>query len=304
MSRLRSRGLRRCVRESLPLDGVVQVGTGYAVPAGTAVATYEDMTVHQALTLPYPEWQALSSAERAAAVERQARAYAQARTCCFATRWAAQSAVRDYGVPEDRARVIGIGRNHSPRPLPRDWDSPRFLFVGGDWQRKNGDSVVRTFARVRERIPSARLDVSGGHPRLDVEGVTGHGWLSLNDPNERSKLDRLFEAATCFVMPSWVEPAGIVYLEAGAAGVASIGSTVGGGAELIGEGGTAVNPGDDEGLLEAMLHFSEGDVAREAGQRALARADDFTWSSVAGRILDALALAQHPVLAVEESRGA
>jgi glycosyltransferase involved in cell wall biosynthesis len=278
------------MKDALPLEAVVQVGTGYAVPPGAPVATYEDMTVRQALTLPYPEWQALSASETAAAVERQARAYAGARTCCFATGWAAQSAVRDYGVAPERTRVVGIGRNHSPRPLPRDWDSPRFLFVGGDWKRKNGDAVVRAFTRVRERFPTARLELSGHHPRVDAEGVTGHGWLSLGDEDERAKIDRLFETATCFVMPSRVEPAGIVYLEAGAAAVPSIGSTVGGGAELIGDGGTAIDPDDDQGLIDAMLRFSDGGVAREAGQRALARAGDFTWEAVARRMFEALDL--------------
>ena len=290
MSRLRSRALRRPMKEALPLDAVVQVGTGYAVPPSAPVATYEDMTVRQALTLPYPEWKALSPSESAAALERQERAYARALTCCFATGWAAESATREYGVARERVRVVGIGRNHSPRPLPRDWESPRFLFVGGDWKRKNGDAVVRAFARVRERFPTARLELSGHHPRVDVEGVTGHGWLSLGDEHERAKLDGLFETATCFVMPSRVEPAGIVYLEAGAAAVASIGSTVGGCAELIGDGGTVVDPADDRGLIEAMLRYSHGAVAREAGQRALARADKFSWEAVARRVLEALGI--------------
>jgi glycosyltransferase involved in cell wall biosynthesis len=291
MSRLRSRALRRPMTEALPLQGVVQVGTGYAVPAGAPVATYEDMTVRQALELPYPEWQALSDRETGAAVERQARAYARAAACCFATDWAAQSAVRDYGVARERARVVGIGRNHTPRPVSRDWGSPRFLFVGGDWRRKNGDAVVRAFARVRERFPTARLDLSGHHPRVDVNGVTGHGWLSLGDESERAKLDRLFENATCFVMPSRVEPAGIVYLEAGAAGVPCIGTTVGGCTELIGEGGTVVDPHDERALVDAMLRFSDGAAAQEAGRRALDRADHFTWEAVARRLLDALDLA-------------
>ena len=150
---------------------------------------------------------------------------------------------------------------------------------------------MRAFGRVRERFPTARLELSGHHPRVDVEGVTGHGWLSLGDEREREKLDRLFETATCFVMPSRVEPAGIVYLEAGAAAVPSIGSTVGGCAELIGDGGTVVDPDDEQALFEAMLRFSDAAVAREAGQCALARADDFTWEAVARRVLEALDIA-------------
>ena len=123
------------------------------VPRGLRIATFEDMTVAQALSLPYPEWQCLSKRERAAALERQARSYSQAAVCCFTTQWAADSAINDYGVPAEKTHVVGVGRNHSPRPAARDWGAPRFLFVGGDWERKNGDAVVRSFARVRESIP-------------------------------------------------------------------------------------------------------------------------------------------------------
>lgn len=289
MSALRTRALRRHVQRAMPLDGVIQIGTAYAVPNTVRVATFEDMTVEQALSLPYPEWRGLSAREQASAVERGRRAYVQAAACCFTTRWAADSAINDYGVPAEKTHVVGVGRNHTPRPVARDWDTPRFIFVGGDWKRKNGDAVVRCFLRLREAVPSAHLDLIGSHPTVDAEGITGHGWLSLSDASARAKLDGLFERATCFVMPSLCEPSAISYVEAAAAGIPSIGSTVGGSAELIGEGGCVVDPSDEAALYDAMLRFADGEKARAAGARALARADFFTWAEVARRILTALA---------------
>ena len=93
-------------------------------------------------------------------------------------------------------------------------------------------------------------------------------------------------------MPSWCEPSAIAYVEAAAAGIASIGSTVGGSAHLIGDGGCVVDPADEQGLLDAMS-LADGDTAREAGARALARAEWFTWPEVARRILAALDHAGH-----------
>ena len=294
MSVLRSRALRGELRRAMPLDAVVQIQTNYAIPAGVTVATFEDMTVAQALELPYPEWRSLSPREQAAGLERQRRAYERAVACCFSTQWAADSAINNYGVPREKTYVVGVGRNHTPQPVDRSWSTPRFLFVGGDWIRKNGDLIVRSFARVREQIPEARLDLVGSHPRVDVDGVHGHGWLSLADADDRRALDSLFEAATCFVMPSLCEPSAISYLEAGAAGVPSIGSTVGGSAELIGAGGCVVDPYEPDELYDAMLRYSDGDVARSAGEQALARADWFTWPKVADRILAALELHVRP----------
>jgi glycosyltransferase involved in cell wall biosynthesis len=288
MSVLRTRGLRREIREAMPLDAIVQIQTNYAVPPGIPVATLEDMTVAQALELPYPEWRSLSKREQASGLERQRLAYERASVCCFMTQWAADSAIEDYGIPREKTHVVGVGRNHSPKPVDRDWRTPRFLFVGGDWDRKNGALIVRTFARIREQIPEARLDLVGSHPEVDAPGVHGHGWLSLANEEHRRRLDGLFESATCFVMPSLCEPSAISYLEAGAAGVPSIGSTVGGSRELIGDGGCVVDPYDAEALFDAMLQFSDGELAREAGGRAISRADWFTWPNVAGRILAAL----------------
>lgn len=288
MSVLRSRGLRGELRRASPLDAVVQIQTNYAVPPGLPVATLEDMTVAQALELPYPEWRALSRRERAAGLARQRQAYERASVCCFMTQWAADSAIRDYGIPPEKTVVVGVGRNHTPRPVERDWHRPRYLFVGGDWVRKNGDAIVQAFGRIRAQIPDARLDLVGGHPTLDLPGVHGHGWLSLANEEHRRRLDGLFEAATCFVMPSRCEPSAISYLEAGAAAVPSIGSTIGGSRELIGDGGCVVDPHDHEALFDAMLELADGDAARAAGERALARSDWFTWPKVAGRILAAL----------------
>ncbi len=137
------------------------------------------------------------------------------------TSWAARSAIADYGIPHEKVHVVGVGRNHSPRvPPARDWSIPKFLFVGLDWERKNGAGLLDAFSEVRSRNPAATLSVVGGHPPIEADRVVGHGPLSLSVPEERRRLEALFEASTCFVMPSFHEPAGIVYVEAAGVGPA------------------------------------------------------------------------------------
>src|SRR6185312_15023609 len=71
----------------------------------------------------------------------------------------------------ERIAVVGMG--HRPRTAAaghRSWDTPRYLFVGVDWQRKNGAAVMEAFARVRQEFPAATLDVVGGHPTLHAPG--------------------------------------------------------------------------------------------------------------------------------------
>src|SRR5207248_10738046 len=119
--------------------------------------------------------------------------------------------------------------------VKRDFSAPRFLFVGKDFERKNGPLVVDAFGEVRARWPDATLDVVGRHPRLDHEGVSGHGFLSLDRADHAERLRGLFERATCFVMPSLAEPAGYVFAEALSAGIGSIGTRNGGSATIIGD---------------------------------------------------------------------
>ncbi len=286
---LRSRAARRRLNGAGGIDAVLQVGTGLSVPHELPTVTHDDMTVVQAVRHGYAEWGALSRRAVDARIDLQRAAYEQAVACCVEGGWAARSLVEDYGIPPEKVHVVGVGRNREiPVTGERDWTKPRYLFVGRDWERKNGPAVVRAFERLRADIPEARLDLAGGHPPVDSPGVTGHGLLSLDDPVERGRLDELFSRATCFVMPSLFEPFGLVFAEASAAGIPSIGTTVGGCADLLEGCGRVIDPSDEEALLAAMLELAEPDVAERCGAFARERAKEFTWAEVAGRVIRAL----------------
>jgi glycosyltransferase involved in cell wall biosynthesis len=156
------------------------------------------------------------------------------------------------------------------------------------WEHKNGPAVLEAFARLRAELPEARLDVVGTHPPIDAPGVTGHGVLRLDEPEQRRRLEGLFATATCFVMPSWYDAAGIAYVEAAAAGVPSIGTRNGGPSYLIGEGGVVVDPDDHAALLSEMRRLADAATAARMGSAARARSERFTWGAVARRLLRAL----------------
>jgi glycosyltransferase involved in cell wall biosynthesis len=202
--------------------------------------------------------------------------------------------MRDYGIDRSRVHVVGFGRNFDPQPISRDWSTPRFLFAGYDWERKNGPMLLRAFSKLRVESPAAELHLVGSIPRVDAEGVTVHGRVDRKDPAGRQRMERLIEQATCFVMPSRYEPFGMVYVEAAAAGVPSIGTTVGGAADAIGAGGVVVDPADEGALLDAMRELSQPVRAASAGAAALERSHLFTWRAVAERVVRALNLADSP----------
>jgi glycosyltransferase involved in cell wall biosynthesis len=267
----------------------VQYGVGFDLPAGVSFVTLEDATLRQVVDDYSWPWIGDPSPRLLAKLHDQhRRRYERAKACAFMSHWAARSAIEDYHVDPGKVHVVGAGRNHEPRCPERDWSVPRPLFVGFEWERKNGPAVLRAFGRVRERWPNAQLDVVGAHPSLDVEGVQFHGPLSLAHAKHRKQVEALFASATFFVMPSMHEPAGIVYAEAQAAGLASIATSSGGAQTIVGDAGIVVDPRDDDAIADAMLELSDPENAARLGARALARSSLFTWRKVAERLVRAL----------------
>jgi glycosyltransferase involved in cell wall biosynthesis len=268
------------------VDAIIQMGSDFNLPFPQRLVTYEDATVLQRARVD--DFQStLGAAALRRWVAAQAQCYEAALACCAMSQATADSISADYGIDADKIHVVWAGRNFEPRPISRDWSRPRFFFMGYDWERKNGRLVLQAFSRLKARVPDARLAVAGDHPRIDMEGVAAHGAVDFSDPSRRAHAESLFESATCFVMPSRFEPFGIVYVEAAAAGVPSIGTLVGGARDAVGEGGLLVDPTDENALVDAMATMCNPDRASAMGAAALKRAHLFTWKAVAQRMIDA-----------------
>ena len=291
MTALRSATVARRLRAIGPVDGVIQFGCEYSLPAGKRYVTLDDATI-QALRTSWPyEWmQMVPERSLNRMIARQQRIFRQAHACCVLTHWAARSAIEDYGVSAQKIIVVGCGSNRDVRAVERDHAVPRFLFVGRNFERKNGHALLSAFSHVRERHPYASLDVVGEHPPISQSGVTGHGPLGLDDPEAVLTVNRLFERATCFVMPSRFEPNGNVFAEALTAGIGSIGTIHGGSSTVIGPAGVTVDPDDEYELTASMERFCDPEQSLRFAARALERAPLFTWRSVAERIIGALQL--------------
>ena len=270
------------------VDGVVAIGSGYVLTGSAPIVTFEDETVAQARRQESSPLAALSEGEANRWRQRQKRIYERSSGCCVGSAWIARSVRDDYGIDPAKIHVVGFGRNLDVVPSERDWSIPHYLFLGVDWELKRGPAVLAAFAEVRRRHPEATLDIVGEHPPLDLTGVTGHGRLALGSSADRAKLAELLARATCLTVPSTREAFGIAYVDAGASGIPSIGTTVGGAPETIGDGGLVVAPGDHEGLVAAMLELADPDTAKRMGGRALARSALFTWRAVAERLLRVL----------------
>ena len=273
------------------VEGVIALDSGYLIGGHAPVVSFDDMTVAQAMRQgDDPVYQGLSERGAARWRARQQKIYDRCHACCAAARWAAESIHEDYGVPNEKIHVVGFGHNVEMEVSERDWSVPRFLFVGGDWQRKRGGAIVAAFEKLRETHPEAELDLVGGHPPIEAPGINGHGRLPLGSESGERIYYELLRKSTCYVMPSSFEPLGIAYLDAATAGMPCIATTSGGARDAVAESGLLVDPDDDAGLLRAMMEMSDPETARRMGEAARRHSDLYTWRAVAERVLRAFDL--------------
>jgi len=194
----------------------------------------------------YPSATGLSARSAGAAHDLEKRTLAGADALVYHTRWAAESAISDYGANPAKVFQIPSGANLDRRDLPTAEEvqdraasgACRLLFLGVDWDRKGGSIALETLEGLLSRGVDAELVVCGcripagaRHPKLRH---VRH--LSKADPDERRQLSGLFREATFFVLPTRAECAGSVFSEASAFGLPSVGTRTGGVPELIREG--------------------------------------------------------------------
>jgi D-inositol-3-phosphate glycosyltransferase len=215
---------------------------------------------------------------------------------------------RLYGADPDRIEIVAPGVDHAffsagPRDGARHalhhldlGGGPVLLFVGRIQPLKGLDVAVRALAALRR--PDARLVVVGGASgaggaheveriaKLAAElGVTDQ--LRLVDPVPHHLLSSYYRAADVVLVPSRSESFGLVALEAAACGTPVVAAAVGGLRTLVDHGRTGfLVDGRDPAVFAAYAAqiLDSPALAEELSTRATARAQQYTWSTAAGRL--------------------
>lgn len=196
--------------------------------------------------------------------------------------------VQRYGLDDSKVSRCGTGANVVP-DTPPDFNLARYarrniLFAGIEWERKGGPDLVAAFRKLRVRLPDASLTIVGCTP-ADAVGVPGCETLGRIS---RTELARLYQASSCFSVPSRHEPFGNVFVEAGHFGLPVVATTVGEIGDVVrdGENGFRVAPSDPDALADALWRVLHDPVtARRMGQAGNRLTAEYTWDMVASRIL-------------------
>lgn len=191
-------------------------------------------------------------------------------------RWAADSLVADYDVPEEKITVIHPGvdlRLFRPDDTNRSGRPVRILFVGGDFERKGGSDLLQAMVRLGS---AAELDVITGSDVAPPPGVTCrvHRGLTPQSP----EVLQLYREADIFALPSRGDCFPQAVAEGLASGLPVVATRVGAIPEMIQDGvnGYLVPSASQRQLgeaLERLVHSSA--LRRELGtaSRRLAERD-------------------------------
>ena len=198
--------------------------------------------------------------------------------------------VQNMGICENKVHHVGGGCSVDVSLIDATRKTGnKFLFVGKDWQRKNGDLVVNAFEKLSELYPEMEpeLYIAGPvSPPPSVIKKKGIHFLGLLPYNE---LAQYYNLCDYFVMPSNFEPYGLVFVEALIFGLPCIGKDCYAMPEFIqdGENGYLIQDNDVDQLVRAMkkLLLNGSTISDFVKKKHDFYVNEYSWDSVANRIL-------------------
>ncbi len=177
----------------------------------------------------------------------------------------------------------------SSEPVPPE--RPYILALGRVVEKKGFDLLLAAYAGMGESGRTIDLVIGGSGPA--IEGLRDRaGSLGVADRVHfvgrlsRAQVALFMARAEIFVMPSRLEPFGIVVLEGWRAGVAVVATTKGGPPEFVRHGvdGVLVDPFDTVAFTAVLERLVvDDDWRRSVAAAGGARAAEFAWPAIAER---------------------
>ena len=222
-----------------------------------------------------------------------------------------QGIMEYFGMPGDNIRVVSQAADKSFRPIHEsylltdklarfnlDITSKFILYVGGIAPHKNLSTLVNAYSKLINNTvhKDIKLVLVGDYEKdvfliddgLDellnqlhlADRIIFTGFVSDEE------LVYFYNAATVFVLPSFIEGFGLPAIESMACGTPVIGSKTTSLPEVVGNAGLFFDPNNPDELMDHLVNIIEDeDLRKDLTKRSLHRSAEFSWSRSASETL-------------------
>ena len=196
------------------------------------------------------------------------------------------SRVKPYRPEEKISRIVPNGVDLSLVPEKTENTPQTVISVGTLKARKCMDRTLEAFARIAGEYPQATLTIVGigemeAQLKARIAELELSGRVTLTGGLPHGEVIARMAKSDLFVLPSWGEGYGIVYIEAMAAGCIAVGAENEGIADTItdGENGFLVPAGDIDAVERVMRRvFDDRDAHAALRARGQSDARALTWA--------------------------
>ena len=205
----------------------------------------------------------------------------------------------DYYAQQSEKARENEGNLRTSKKLPENY----FLFVGRFLPRKGLENLVKAYADFRKKMvqnPWDLLLVGDGEHLENIHGLARDipGVLFVG-PQFGDDLCQYYALARALVVPSIIDPWGLVVNEGMASGLPVIVSKGCGAAKTLvreGENGWTFEPGDDETLTNLMIRVSSlsSDALKEMGRRSQSIVSEWSLDRFVDGVLEAIEIPRRP----------
>jgi hypothetical protein len=188
----------------------------------------------------YPNFKNMTKASLRDGHAMERAAHHRAELVLYSSRWAAGIAMDAYGVSEKKIRILGFGANVESGLTEQQIELAaeqkaaghvcRLLWIGVDWERKGGPLAIAIAERLQELGVPVELVIAGCVPPI---GTSIPPCVRVVGFIHRTQLAEILTTSHFVVIPSVADCSPIAFAEASAFGVPSLGTRVGGIAEVI-----------------------------------------------------------------------
>jgi glycosyltransferase involved in cell wall biosynthesis len=164
------------------------------------------------------------------------RALRRSTAIVYSSQWAADSAIKDYGIPEDRIVLMTLGANMDRIPdrasIFEKEKNKRLtlLYLAVEWERKGGKIAFDALKALKKKGVDAELIVCGVVPPAGYSDpdMTVIPFLNKNKEEDHQRFIGLLSSVHFLILPTRADCSLLVACESNAYGVPAITTDTGG----------------------------------------------------------------------------